>query len=310
MLAYAVHGGAYVVFGQMPTMAWACLFITISRGAVAVSSVMNFSLLLRHVEDRFRGRVFATVESLTWGTMMLSMMATGPCHHAVRSAHHRRRGGHRQFHNCYLLGDGRTRQAGCRNRRSSSGDSEPRSGWDAAIAALRLAAEGMRVAIHYGGSERDARSTAKSAAARRSFRPIWRASRKFAAFFDDVTTHFGRLDGLVNNAARFTRIDPLQIEETDWDYIHSVNLKSVFFCCQAAARIMLAGNGGSIVNISSLGAIRPWEGSRALLRFKGRRGHADPCAGESLGPEDCREFHRAGRHSVRQPGRPDHPADR
>jgi hypothetical protein len=44
---------------------------------VAVSSVMNFSLLLRHVEDRFRGRVFATTESLTWGTMMLSMMATG-----------------------------------------------------------------------------------------------------------------------------------------------------------------------------------------------------------------------------------------
>jgi MFS family permease len=76
-IAFAIHGGAYVIFSQMPTMAWACLFIAISRGAVAVSSVMNFSLLLRHVEDRFRGRVFATTESLTWGTMMLSMMATG-----------------------------------------------------------------------------------------------------------------------------------------------------------------------------------------------------------------------------------------
>jgi NAD(P)-dependent dehydrogenase (short-subunit alcohol dehydrogenase family) len=63
---------------------------------------------------------------------------------------------------------------------------------------------------------------------------------------------------LVNNAARFTRIDPLAIEEADWDFIHSVNLKSVFFCCQAAARIMLAGDGGHIVNISSLGALRPW----------------------------------------------------
>jgi NAD(P)-dependent dehydrogenase (short-subunit alcohol dehydrogenase family) len=68
----------------------------------------------------------------------------------------------------------------------------------------------------------------------------------------------GRIDGLVNNAARFTRIDPLKIEEADWDFIHSVNLKSVFFCCQAAARIMLAGDGGHIVNISSLGALKPW----------------------------------------------------
>src|ERR1019366_9093537 len=72
-----IHGSTYVVFSQMPTIAWACVFITISRGAVAVSSVMNYSHLLRTVEDRFRGRVFATVESLTWGTMMLSMMATG-----------------------------------------------------------------------------------------------------------------------------------------------------------------------------------------------------------------------------------------
>jgi NAD(P)-dependent dehydrogenase (short-subunit alcohol dehydrogenase family) len=33
----------------------------------------------------------------------------------------------------------------------------------------------------------------------------------------------------------------------------------VFFCCQAAAKIMLAGEGGHIVNISSLGALKPWE---------------------------------------------------
>jgi 3-oxoacyl-[acyl-carrier protein] reductase/pteridine reductase len=33
----------------------------------------------------------------------------------------------------------------------------------------------------------------------------------------------------------------------------------VFFCCQAAAKVMLAGDGGHIVNISSLGALRPWQ---------------------------------------------------
>jgi MFS family permease len=76
-IGFVLHGGAYIVFTQMPTIWWACVFITVSRAAVAVCSVMNVSQLLRHVQDRFRGRVFATVESLTWGTMMISMMATG-----------------------------------------------------------------------------------------------------------------------------------------------------------------------------------------------------------------------------------------
>ena len=76
-IVYIIHGGAYILFSQMPTIGWACFFILLSRAAVAVSSVMNFSQLLRRVEDRFRGRVFATLESTTWAMMMLSMMATG-----------------------------------------------------------------------------------------------------------------------------------------------------------------------------------------------------------------------------------------
>ncbi len=76
-IVYLIHGGAYVLFSQMPTIAWACFFIGLSRAAVAVSSVLNFSQLLHHVEDRFRGRVFATLESLTWSMMMISMMAAG-----------------------------------------------------------------------------------------------------------------------------------------------------------------------------------------------------------------------------------------
>lgn len=76
-IVYVIHGGAYVLFSQMPTLAWACVFIALSRAAVAISSVLNFSQLLRHVEDRFRGRVFATLESLTWSMMMISMMGAG-----------------------------------------------------------------------------------------------------------------------------------------------------------------------------------------------------------------------------------------
>jgi NAD(P)-dependent dehydrogenase (short-subunit alcohol dehydrogenase family) len=124
--------------------------------------------------------------------------------------------------------------------------------------ALRLAAEGARVAIHYNGSEREARATAEECGGAPIFRANLESVAEIRAMFGEVAGHFGRLDGLVNNAARYTTIDPLAIEEGDWDFIHSVNLKSVFFCCQAAAKVMLAGEGGRIVNISSLGALKAW----------------------------------------------------
>jgi hypothetical protein len=72
-----IHGGAYVVFSQMPSFTLAILFLGLSRAAIAVSSVLNVSQLLRHVSDEFRGRVFATIETLSWGMMMLSMLGAG-----------------------------------------------------------------------------------------------------------------------------------------------------------------------------------------------------------------------------------------
>jgi len=74
---YVVHGSAYVVFSLMQNYAAALFFIGLSRAAVAVSSVLNVSQLLRHVPDEYRGRVFATTETLIWSTMMLSMMGAG-----------------------------------------------------------------------------------------------------------------------------------------------------------------------------------------------------------------------------------------
>jgi dTMP kinase len=76
-IAYVVHGSAYVVFSQMQNYGLALLFIALSRAAVAVSSVLNMSQLLRNVHDEFRGRVFATLETLTWSVMMISMMGAG-----------------------------------------------------------------------------------------------------------------------------------------------------------------------------------------------------------------------------------------
>jgi NAD(P)-dependent dehydrogenase (short-subunit alcohol dehydrogenase family) len=124
--------------------------------------------------------------------------------------------------------------------------------------ALRLAREGARVAIHYNGSEQEARATAAECGNAPIFKANLERVVEIERLFADVHAHFGRLDALVNNAARFTRIPALEITEADWDFVHSVNLKATFFCCQQAARRMIAGDGGRIVNLSSLGGLRPW----------------------------------------------------
>src|SRR5215475_15509250 len=83
--------------------------------------------------------------------------------------------------------------------------------------ALRLAQEGARVAIHYDRSEVDARRTAEECGGAELFRANLESVAQIQRMFTAVKDRLGRLDGLVNNAARFTRIDPLDITEADWD---------------------------------------------------------------------------------------------
>ena len=74
---YAVHGGTYILFSLSPSYLLALLFIVVSRMAVAISSVLNFTQVLRHTPDRFRGRVTSTMESMVWATMMFSLTVAG-----------------------------------------------------------------------------------------------------------------------------------------------------------------------------------------------------------------------------------------
>lgn len=76
-ICYLIHGASYVLFSQARAFPWALVFIAVSRGAVAVSSVLNFGQLLRHVSPDFRGRVFSTIETWAWMTMMVSMSLAG-----------------------------------------------------------------------------------------------------------------------------------------------------------------------------------------------------------------------------------------
>jgi NAD(P)-dependent dehydrogenase (short-subunit alcohol dehydrogenase family) len=63
---------------------------------------------------------------------------------------------------------------------------------------------------------------------------------------------FGRIDILVNNAGTTRRADIMEVTEQDWDRIHRVNAKGVFFCLQRVAREMIPLRTGRIVNIASI----------------------------------------------------------
>jgi NAD(P)-dependent dehydrogenase (short-subunit alcohol dehydrogenase family) len=125
--------------------------------------------------------------------------------------------------------------------------------------AMRLHQAGYRVAIHYGGSEKEARATAEECGSAPLFQADLEKVDDIKKMFREVEEQLGSLYGLVNNAARFKRRDPLELTEADWDFIHNVNLKATFFCCQQGALLMKKAGQGRIVNMSSLGGIRPWE---------------------------------------------------
>jgi hypothetical protein len=76
-ICYVVHGGSYILFSQAQNFHAALVWIALSRAGVGVSSVLNMSQLLRIVPDGLRGRVFATMDSIQWSVMMMSMLAAG-----------------------------------------------------------------------------------------------------------------------------------------------------------------------------------------------------------------------------------------
>jgi NAD(P)-dependent dehydrogenase (short-subunit alcohol dehydrogenase family) len=126
------------------------------------------------------------------------------------------------------------------------------------VIAIELSKRGFDVAIHYNNSKPEAEQVARECGGAPVFQADLAQVPEIRRLFSEVRQQFGLLDCLVNNAARFTRIDPLDVSEADWDFIHDVNLKATFFCCQEGARQMKELGAGRIVNISSLGGIRPW----------------------------------------------------
>ncbi len=126
------------------------------------------------------------------------------------------------------------------------------------VIALELSRRGFQVGIHYNTSRTEAEEVSRECGGAPIFQADLAHVGEIRRLFAEVREQFGLLDCLVNNAARFTRIHPLDISEADWDFVHDVNLKATFFCCQEGARQMKQIGSGRIVNISSLGGIRAW----------------------------------------------------
>lgn len=126
------------------------------------------------------------------------------------------------------------------------------------VIAIELSRRGFDVAIHCNTSRADAEEVSRQCNGAPVFQADIARVEEIRRLFREVRDQFGALDCLVNNAGRFATADALDITEADWDFIQAVNMKATFFCCQEAARQMKPRGAGRIVNISSLGGMRPW----------------------------------------------------
>ena len=127
--------------------------------------------------------------------------------------------------------------------------------------AVGLGAQGMRVAIHYHASDREARETVRlieeSGGSATTFAADLTSADAPAALVDDITGHFGALDVLVNSSAVMERTPLGQVSAAQWDTMMALNLRAPFMLAQAAAP-HLAAVDGAIVNIADLAAFETW----------------------------------------------------
>ena len=137
---------------------------------------------------------------------------------------------------------------------------------------LALAAQGVRIAMHYNGSSDAAETTI---AAIRELGSDAIAIRADLSQTDQVNTvmqqasdAFGPVDILVNNAAIFEPGSLTSTTEANWDRHFAINLKAPFFLSQAFAAQIGPDRPGHIINISDWQATRPGAGYMAYTLTK------------------------------------------
>jgi NAD(P)-dependent dehydrogenase (short-subunit alcohol dehydrogenase family) len=127
--------------------------------------------------------------------------------------------------------------------------------------ALDLASAGAQVAITYLTSAAQAEQTAAEVAARgvcsRALRCDVRDMESVREALASTIAEFGRLDILVNNAGVYETVAFEQLTVGQWDNVFATNVRGPFLMAQQAAA-SLRQTRGRIVNLGSLGGLRPW----------------------------------------------------
>jgi len=130
-------------------------------------------------------------------------------------------------------------------------------------AAMALAAAGAHVVVA-DIDQQKAEATADAILARQKKALAVQADVGDLAEIDRMVRQtldrFGQIDVLLNNAGVTRRADIMDLTEADWDRIHRVNAKGVFFCLQRVAREMIPRRSGRIINIASI-AGKGYEGA-------------------------------------------------
>jgi 3-oxoacyl-[acyl-carrier protein] reductase/pteridine reductase len=127
--------------------------------------------------------------------------------------------------------------------------------------ALSMAAAGADVAFTYLSSAADARQTLADLKARGvralAMRCDVRDQKSVAAALRQLKAKFGGLDVLINNAGAYDTIDFERITTRQWDDMFATNTRGPFLMSRLAAPLLRARK-GRIINIASLGGLRPW----------------------------------------------------
>lgn len=129
-------------------------------------------------------------------------------------------------------------------------------------AALALAGAGADLALT-GRSEPDVRATAEAVAAHGVRAEVFLGDltrpADIEAVVEGAERAFGRIDALVNNAGIAGAEKPvLELTAEDWEAVLALNLKAPALVARAVACRMVAGGGGRIVNVASIGALTPF----------------------------------------------------
>lgn len=152
-----------------------------------------------------------------------------------------------------------------------------------------LATEGADVAFSYRESRRGALEEAEAVRrlGRRSFTgpADARVPGEMVAFVEEAAEVLGGLDFLVNNVGVFRRVPLDEMSEEVLDEAFDVNVKATVMASRAAAPHMKRQGGGAIVNVASLGGLRPWPSHLAYCASKAALIMATRCLAVALAPQ-------------------------